>query len=86
MVLQIGGDSELIHPAIDLAIVYQYLLKEAHLIFWNIYGKVEDNIHIIAILRAIYSSVTITWYAHQVSDISLLNEGILSLKMINEVT
>ncbi|AXA33848.1 phosphotransferase family protein [Francisella adeliensis] len=79
------GDSELIHPAIDLAIVYQYLPKEAHSIFWNIYGEVENSIHTIAILRAIYSSVTITWYAHQVSDISLLNEGTLSLKMINEV-
>ena len=79
------GDSELIHPAIDFAIVYQYLPKEAHSIFWNIYGKVENNIHTIAILRAIYSSVIICWYANQVSDISLLNEGIISLNMINKL-
>ncbi|MED7789047.1 aminoglycoside phosphotransferase family protein [Francisella sp. 19X1-34] len=79
------GDSELIHPAIDLAIVYQYLPKETHSIFWNIYGEVENNIHTIAILRAIYSSVTICWYAHQVGDISLLNEGIISLDMISEL-
>lgn len=78
------GDSELIHPAIDLAIVYQYLPKEAHSIFWNIYGEVENNIHTIAMLRAIYSSVTICWYANQVGDASLLNEGIIGLNMIRE--
>jgi aminoglycoside phosphotransferase (APT) family kinase protein len=78
------GDSELIHPAIDLAIVYQYLPKEAHSIFWDIYGEVEDNIHTIAILRAIYSCVTIYWYANQVADISLFNEGIVGLNMISD--
>ena len=78
------GDSELLHPAIDLAIVYQFLPKESHLEFWNIYGNVENEIHIIAILRAIYSSVTISWYAHQVNDKCLFDEGILSLQMINE--
>ena len=78
------GDSELLHPAIDLAIVYQFLPKEAHQQFWDVYGVVGSNTHTLAILRAIYSSVTISWYAHQVNDMSLMREGILSLHMINE--
>ncbi|MDC0534445.1 aminoglycoside phosphotransferase family protein [Francisellaceae bacterium] len=76
------GDSELLHPAVDLAIVYQFLPEEAHQMFWDIYGKVDNNTHVLAKLRAIYSSVTISWYAHQVQDISLMKEGILGLKMI----
>ncbi len=76
------GDSELLHPAVDLAIVYQFLPKEAHQKFWDIYGTVDSNSLELAKLRAIYSSVTISWYAHQVQDTSLMKEGILSLRMI----
>ncbi|MFC4891936.1 aminoglycoside phosphotransferase family protein [Pseudofrancisella aestuarii] len=79
------GDSGLLHPAIDLAIVYQFLPKKAHSLFWSVYGDVENHTHTIAILRAIYSSTTIAWYAHQISDKYLFDEGILGLQMINEI-
>ena len=78
------GDSELLHPAVDLAIVYQFLPREAHEMFWNSYGTIDSDTHILAKLRAIYSSVTISWYSHQVQDTSLTKEGIFSLQMILE--
>ncbi len=69
------GDSELIHPAVDLAIVYQFLPSESHQTFWQEYGEVSETTKIIAKLRAIYSAVTMAWYAHQVADKSLVLES-----------
>jgi len=76
------GDSELVHPAVDLAIVYQFLPHESHETFWHEYGQVSETTKIIATLRAIYSAVTMGWYAHQVSDKALLSESIKALARI----
>jgi len=78
------GDCELLSPAIDLGIVYQFLPCSAHPLFWEAYGNVEQTICTFARLRAIYSSVTIAWYAHQIQDKCLLAEGLLGLQLISE--
>lgn len=79
------GDAELMHPAVDLAIIYQFLPLSAHTAFWRIYGAVSETTVILAKLRAIYSSVTLCWYAHQVNDVDLLKEGKTGLALLKEV-
>lgn len=80
------GDCELLFPAVDLAIVYQFLPPTAHQLFWSAYGDVDRITRTLTLakLRAIYSSVTIAWYAHQVQDKCLLAEGLLGLQFICE--
>ena len=78
------GDSELIHPAVDLAIVYLFLPKSSHDMFWHIYGDVDQQTHTLAMLRAIFSLVTTCWYSHQISDESLLSESLIGLEMLRD--
>lgn len=78
------GDCELLSPAVDLRIVYQFLPLTAHSLFWRAYGEVALVIKEAAILCATYSSVTIAWYAHQIQDEALLVEGLLGLELIKE--
>lgn len=78
------GDSELIHPAVDLAIVYQFLPLESHQIFWREYGSVSETTKTIAKLRAIYSATTIAWYAHHIKDNMLLEENVKALTALKD--
>ena len=78
------GDCELLSPAVDLRIVYQFLPLSAHQVFWDIYGNVGQTIQKLAQLCAIFSAVTIAWYVHQIQDLSLLGEELLGLKFISE--
>lgn len=70
------GDCALAHPALDLGMVYLLLPAESHADFFNVYGPIDDTTHLLAKLRAIYSAVTLAWYAHQVNDKPLLTEGL----------
>jgi aminoglycoside phosphotransferase (APT) family kinase protein len=79
------GDSELFHPAVDLAIGYQFFPIEAHKLFWQIYGKANQTTQTLAKLRAIYGASGMGWYAHCVGDKSLLKESIESLDRLTKV-
>ena len=78
------GDAGLMHPAVDLAIVYQLLPQEAQSIFWHHYGIVNAKTRCLAKLRAIYSAITLLWYAHETQDQALFTEGLLSWQQITE--
>jgi aminoglycoside phosphotransferase (APT) family kinase protein len=78
------GDCELLSPAVDLRIAYQFLPPEAQNHFWNAYGMTDELTKIVAKLCAIYSAVTLVWYAHQVKDEFLLQEGLLGLRYISQ--
>lgn len=78
------GDAELIHPAVDLAIVYKLLPREAHSVFWHHYGVVSVETRSLAKLRAIYSAITLLWYAHETQDEALFTEELLSWQHITE--
>lgn len=78
------GDAEIIHPAIDLAVVYQLLPMAAHALFFEHYGAVSDQTHCLAKLRAIYSTMTLLWYAHKTQDHALFSECLLSWRHITE--
>lgn len=79
------GDSELLHPAVDLSIVYQFFPIDAHERFWQTYGNVNQTTKILAILRAIYSASGMGWYAHCINDKPLLKESIASLDRLSKV-
>lgn len=79
------GDSELVHPAVDLAIVYQFLPPQSRQTFWQEYGKVSETTKIIAKLRAIYSAASMAWYAHQMADEVLLQESLSALNRLKLV-
>jgi aminoglycoside phosphotransferase (APT) family kinase protein len=76
------GDCQLMSPAVDLAVAFQVLPRQAQATFWAIYGKVTPEIKTLSQLRAIYSAITIAWYAHQVSDSHLHLEALNSLSRI----
>ena len=79
------GDSELLHPAVDLAIVYQFFPLEAHEHFWQTYGDVNQTTQTLAKLRAIYGASGMGWYAHCVNDKPLLKESVTSLERLSKV-
>ncbi len=72
-------------PAVDLRMVYQFLPQSAQQVFWDEYGLVSEQIQQAAKLGAIYSSITIVWYAHQVGDQSLLTEGLTGLSFLRRL-
>ncbi len=79
------GDAELLHPAIDLAIGYQFIPPNAQTIFWESYGEVTEYTKLLAKQRAIFSAVTMGWYGHQIQDTMLLQEGLQGLKFVAEI-
>ncbi len=79
------GDAEILHPSLDLAIVYQFLPPAAQKDFWLHYGEVDHTTRLLAKLRAIYSGTTIACYAHKVNNPILLQEGLQGLKFIAEM-
>jgi aminoglycoside phosphotransferase (APT) family kinase protein len=78
------GDCEILHPAIDLRIVYSFFPPASHPQFWQVYGVVDEITQIIAKLCGVYSAVALVWYGHQVGDRSLLEEGLKGLVFIKE--
>jgi aminoglycoside phosphotransferase (APT) family kinase protein len=78
------GDCELMSPAIDLRMVYQLLPSSSHPAFWQAYGDTDSATKQLSKILSIYSASGISWYAHQVNDASLLNEGLKGLKLIEE--
>ena len=78
------GDSELIHPAVDLAIAYLFLPKSCHDAFWNIYGSVDEQTQLLSKLRAIFSLVTSCWYSHKIADRHLFAESLAGFEILRE--
>ena len=76
------GDSQLSHPAIDLAIAYQLFPLTTQKEFFEAYGDISDNTKLLTTLRAIYSAVSMAWYAHKIQDNFLLQESLYNLQMI----
>jgi|GEM_PF-1415121 len=76
------GHCELMNPAVDLRVVYQFLPKSSHINFWQIYGAVDSDTQVIAKMLAINNAAAIGWYAHQVDDKALIQECLRSLENV----
>lgn len=73
------GDVHLGNPAVDLAIVFSFLSREARAHFWETYGAVDFVTQELAKFRALFSSTTLVIYAHDIGDTDLLEEALESL-------
>lgn len=78
------GNSELLHAAVDLRVVYQFLPAQSHDTFWQAYGAVDETTRTLAKLCAIHSAVIIAWYASEIADKDLLRESLGSLHLLKE--
>jgi aminoglycoside phosphotransferase (APT) family kinase protein len=74
------GDVHIGHPAVDLAIVYSFLPPEGRALFYEIYGRVNDETKKLAQFRAIYTSVVLLLYSHDLGDIQMIEAAKESLK------
>lgn len=79
------GDAEINHPALDLAIAFQFLPERQHEKFRQIYHlPISEASWELARLRALYSTMTLIHYATDVGDQPLLKDSLASLKLMTE--
>lgn len=76
------GDIHLGDPAIDLAIAHSFLPVDAHKSFIKAYGEISEDTWALAKLRAIYSSTLLILFGHHSGDLSIMREGLRSLKVM----
>jgi hypothetical protein len=69
-------------PALDLAIIFTFLPQQAWPIFFDIYGHVNQNTLDLALFRAIYHTLYVMLYGHDVGDKSLFMESQRALNFI----
>jgi aminoglycoside phosphotransferase (APT) family kinase protein len=76
------GDSCLSDRVVDMSVVFQFLPKSVHDIFFNSYGPLSpEEIHYGRFL-GLYYAVTLLWFGHDRQDQSLIAS---SLKAINDI-
>lgn len=76
------GDVHRGHPAIDLAIAHLFLPPEHHPAFLAAYGPVDPSSWRLARFRAIYHSLNLLHYAHEIADAALERETRAALAFI----
>ena len=69
------GDIHVGYPAIDLQVVYSFLPPQAHEIFFENYGPVDQTTRELMRLRALFSLSTLLLYAHHQADTDLFEES-----------
>jgi aminoglycoside phosphotransferase (APT) family kinase protein len=58
------GDTHIGHPALDLTIAYSYLPPEGRRIFFETYGEVDERTRAMARFRAVFSTMVLMLYGH----------------------
>lgn len=69
------GDAHIGHPAVDIAFAYGYLPPTARAVFFEAYGPVSPEMRQLARFRALYMSLLILLYAHDIQDADQLAEA-----------
>jgi aminoglycoside phosphotransferase (APT) family kinase protein len=75
------GDVHLGDPAVDLSFVYSFLPPDGRKKFFNTYGQVEETTKYLARFKAVYTSVTLVRYAHDLKDIGFTEAALQALKL-----
>lgn len=75
------GDTHLGHPAIDLSIAFSFLPPSSREKFFQIYGEVSDETKIGARFFALYVSVLLALYGHDLEDVRLVASAKQSIKL-----
>lgn len=76
------GDSHIGHPAVDLAVVYSFLPKEARPTFFKSYGNVHQETKKIAQFKAIENTISHLLFAYEHKDDKLIEESKATLDLI----
>lgn len=66
------GDCSIGDSVVDLAVVFQFLPKNHHEIFFAEYGYVDNNTADYAKFLGLYYAITLLWYAHYKEDKALI--------------
>lgn len=74
------GDIHIGDPAVDLAIVHNFLPKIAHDAFCKIYGEISEDTWELARFRALYHCTILIIYGHHSGDVAIYREGLRALK------
>ena len=69
------GDTHIGHPAVDLSIAYSYLPPSGRDLFFREYGEVSDDVKRLARFKAVYTTVLLLLYGHDLHDHDLVNES-----------
>lgn len=75
------GDTHLGNPAIDLSIAYSFLPQSGRDLFFKNYGKVSDEIKMLAKFFAIYVGFILLLYGHDMKDVQLVASAKESIKL-----
>jgi aminoglycoside phosphotransferase (APT) family kinase protein len=76
------GDVHIGHRAVDLSIVYSFLPPQSRERFYRIYGNINEDTRTLAKFRALYVSVTLLLYGHDLGDIEQVREAKTSINYI----
>lgn len=77
------GDVHIGDPAVDIAIAHSFLPPQAHEIFKQAYGTIDEDTWRLARLRALIHNAVLVLYGHK-SGPSIAQEGLRALKYIAE--
>lgn len=69
------GDVHVGDPAVDLAIVFQFLPAISAATFFEVYGSIGRNTFLLARLRALSYGLTLIIFAAETGDVDLAREG-----------
>jgi aminoglycoside phosphotransferase (APT) family kinase protein len=78
------GDVHIGHPALDLSLVYSFLPWEGRGRFYEIYGEVSERWKQLAQFKAIYTTILLMLYGHDLQDDGVIRECRASLSEILE--
>src|SRR5262249_60162426 len=76
------GDVHLGDPAVDITIAHSFLPPSAHEAFRKAYSAISEETWQTARFRALYHSLYLVLYSHDIRDASLLRESLKSLQFI----
>jgi aminoglycoside phosphotransferase (APT) family kinase protein len=75
------GDTHLGHPAIDLSIAYSFLPASSRKEFYQVYGEVSEETKMAARFFALYVSVILLLYGHDLRDEDLVSSSKESIRL-----
>lgn len=75
------GDTHLGHPAIDLSIAYSFLPSSSRNEFYQMYGEVSEETKMAARFFALYVSVVLLLYGHDLKDEQLVSSSKESIRL-----
>lgn len=77
------GDVGINNRAVDLAVIWSFYPQSCHQQFFEMYGSVDSFTWKMAQFLALYVSITVLLYSHDINDKLLFAESINAIKQIN---